>query len=219
MLLQWAKVDRIMITKEGIAEMMGASGANPFRAGVAAMYHRAAYDVNLMFDAIKDRFEWDVAPFPDMDKDHPGVPVTSGNPHFVPKSTKYPDEAYEWLKHLASDRVQAFFAERKVFVPSNKNAWKAYQTTQPPAHAESFVKWVYGRRHGFHFYNAGMSAAGQAINDEMDLVYLDKKRLEQALKDANTRANELVNFGKAKNPFPFTVPKPAERDLAKWGVA
>jgi multiple sugar transport system substrate-binding protein len=218
MLLQWAKVDKIMMTKEGIAEMMGASGANPFRSGVAAMYHRAAYDVNLMFDAIKDRFEWDVAPFPDMDEGHPGVPVTSGNPHFVPANAAHPDEGYEWIKTLTSDRPQQYFAERKAFVPSNKNAWKSYQTTQPPAHAESFIKWVYGRRHGFHFYNAGMSAAGVAIDEQMDLVYLDKKRLEEALKDANAKANEVMDFGKAKNPFAFTVPKPAETNLARYGV-
>jgi multiple sugar transport system substrate-binding protein len=219
MLLQWGQTDKFMLTNEGISELMGASGANPFRAGLAAMYHRAAYDVNLMFDAIQDKFEWDVAPFPDMDGSHQGVPVTSGNPHFVPANSKHPDEAYEWVKELASDRVQQFFAEKKTFVPSNKNAWKAYQTTQPPAHAESFVRWVYSRRHGFHFYNAGMSAAGQAIANEIDLVFLGKKPLAQALNDANTAANQVVNFGKSTNPFPFIVPVAPESNLAKWGVA
>ncbi len=218
MLLRWAKQDKILITKEGINEMMGASGANPFRSGVAAMYHRAAYEVNIMADAIRDKFEWDVAPFPDMDKDHPGAPVTSGNPNFVPAKTKYPDEAYEWVRTLASDETQKYFAEKKVFVPANKRAWKTYQTTTPPKHAESFIRWVYGRPHGFHFYNAGMADAGRAAEAELDLVYLDKKPLLQALKDANKKANEFVNFGSAKDPFPFKVPKPRDKNLAKWEI-
>jgi multiple sugar transport system substrate-binding protein len=218
MLLQWGKTDGFMLTNEGISELMGASGANPFRAGLAAMYHRAAYDNNLMVDAIQDKFEWDVAPFPDMDGSHPGTPVTSGNPHFVPAATKIPDIAYDWVRELASDRVQQYFAGKKTFVPSNKNAWKAYQEKQPPGHSESFVHWVYSRPHGFHFYNAGMSAAGTAIANEIDLVFLGKKPVPQALKDANTAANQVVNFGKATNPFPFTVPVPPESNLSKWGV-
>ena len=64
-----------------------------------------------------------------------------------------------------------------------------------------------------------MNAAGQAIDAELDTVYLDKKKLEDALKDANKKANEVVNFGNAKQPFKFTVPKEPEKELAKWGVA
>lgn len=220
MLLKWAKEDKILITKEATTDLMGAGGPVPFRAGAAAMYHRAAYDVQLMDDVIKDKFEWDAAPLPDIDATKPGVPVTSGNPNFVPAKTRYADEAYEWLKLLAGERFANFAGERKLFVPANKKGWKAYQTQGTKGkHLESFIKHVYSRQHGFHFYNAGMGAAGQAIDAELDLVYLDKKSLADALKDANRKANEAMNFGNAKQPFTFTVPKEAEKDLAKWGVA
>jgi hypothetical protein len=102
-------------------------------------------------------------------------------------------------------------------VPANK-AWKTTRP-EPPKHAESFIKWIYGRPHGFHFYNAGAEAAGTAIDAELDLAYLGKQTLEQALAKAQDVANKAVNFGKAKTPFAFTVPKPADKDLAKWGVA
>src|SRR5262245_23883217 len=220
MLLKWAKEDKIMITKEATTDLMGGGGTIPFRAGVATMYHRAGYEVQLMDDVIKDKFEWDAAPLPNLDEKTPGVPVTSANPNYVPAKSRYPDEAYEWLKLLSGDRFQNTAAEKKLFVPSNKRAWKTYQTVNTKGkHLESFIKHVYGRPHGFHFYNAGMNAAGRFINDELDLVYLDKKKLEDALRDANKKANEVVNFGNAKQPFKFIVPKEPEKNLTQWGVA
>lgn len=220
MLLKWAKEDKILITFEATNELMGSSGVVPFRGGVAGMYHRAAYDVQLMDNAIKDKFEWDAAPLPDIDEKTPGTPVTSGNPNFVPAKTRYPDEAYAWLKMLAGEKFQNYAAERKLYVPSNKKAWKTYQTVNTNGkHLESFIKYVYSRPHGFHFYNAGMNAAGSAIQAEIDLVYLDKKKLEDALRDANRKANEVVNFGNAKQPFTFTVPKEPVKDLAALGIA
>jgi ABC-type glycerol-3-phosphate transport system substrate-binding protein len=117
-------------------------------------------------------------------------------------------------------RFQTFAATGKLFVPSNKKAWKTYQTVNTKGkHLESFIKHVYGRPHGFHFYNAGMNAAGSAIDSEMDAAYLGKQTLQQALQNAQKKANEVVNFGSAKQPFKFTVPKQPEADLAKWGVA
>jgi hypothetical protein len=173
-----------------------------------------------MDDAIKDKFEWDAAPLPDWPDGKPGVPVTSHNPNFVPAKSRYPDESYEWLKLLAGERFQNFAAERKLFAPSNKKAWKTYQTVNTKGkHLESFIKHVYGRPHGFHFYNAGMNAAGTAIDAELDTVYLDKKKLEDALRDANKKANDVVNFGKAKQPFKFMVPKEPNKNLADYGVA
>ena len=104
-------------------------------------------------------------------------------------------------------------------MPANKKSWKTYQTVNTKGkHLESFIKHVYGRPHGFHFYNAGMQKVGQAIDAELDLAYLGKQSLEEALKNAQTKANESVNFGKAKNPFAITVPVPAEKDLSKWGI-
>jgi multiple sugar transport system substrate-binding protein len=220
MLHKWAKDDKILITKEATTDLMGAGGAIPFRAGTAGMYHRAAYEVQLMDDVIKDKFEWDAAPLPNIDGSKKGTPVTSANPNFVPAKTRYQDEAYEWVKLLAGERFQNFAAERKLFVPSNKKAWKTYQTVNTKGkHLESFIKHVYGRPHGFHFYNAGMNAAGSAIDAELDGAYLGKQTLQQALANAQKKANEVVNFGSAKQPFKFTVPKQPEADLAKWGVA
>jgi len=218
MLYKWAVEEQILITKEATTNLMGPGGPVPFRAGVAAMYHRAAYDTVLTRDAVGDKFEWDVAPFPDKDANTPGVPVTSGNPHFVPKAAKNPEAGYKWIRTLTSEDVQKQFAKNHVFVPSNKKAWKTYQDNEPPKHASSFIRSVYGRPHGFHFYNAGMQKVGQAIDAELDLAYLGKQSLEDALKNAQTRANESVNFGKAKNPFAFTVPVPPEKDLSKWGI-
>ena len=74
-------------------DLMGAGGAIPFRAGVAAMYHRAAYEVQLMDDVIKDKFEWDVAPLPNIDDKHAGRAGHLGQPELRPGQDALPDEA------------------------------------------------------------------------------------------------------------------------------
>ena len=51
----------------------------------------------------------------------------------------------------------------------------------------------------------------------MDLAYLGKQTLEQALAKAQAAANSVVNFGKATKPFAFTVPKPADKDSSQVG--
>jgi multiple sugar transport system substrate-binding protein len=218
MLYKLAVEDKVLMTKEAQSNMMGPQGGVPFRAGLTAMYHRAAYEYNPTKDAVGTKFEWDVAPLPNKDAGTAGVPVTSGNPNFVPKSGKNTEAGYKWIRQLSSQETQDLFAKAKVLVPSNKKSWKLYQDPgDTKRHPESFIKWVYGRKHGFHFYNAGMNKAGTAIDAELDLAYLGKQTIEQALKNAQTKANEAVDFGSAKDPFAFTVPKPAE-DLTKWGV-
>ena len=117
---------------------------------------------------------------------------------------------------LSSQKFQDFAATNHLYVPSNKKSWKTYQTANTKGkHLESFIKHVYSRPHGFHFYNAGMNAAGTAIQNEIDLVYLDKKKLEDALRDANKKANEVVNFGNAKQPFLRDVKVPATENSAE----
>jgi multiple sugar transport system substrate-binding protein len=221
MLYKWVNDDKILVSKSVSSGVYGADDTHvkAFQGGFVGMVHAASYYVSGTAEAIGSKFEWDVAPFPNKDAAMLGTPVTSGNPHFVWKGSKNPEAAYKWLRTLSSEEFQSPLGKAKVMVPANKKAWKAYQTAEPPKHAESFIKWIYGRPHGFHFYNAGAAAAGDAILAELDLAYLGKQTLEQALAKAQTVANSVVNFGKAKNPFAFTVPKPAEKDLAKWGVA
>jgi multiple sugar transport system substrate-binding protein len=203
MLYKWANDDKILMTKEAQSNLMGPQGGVPFRAGITAMFHRAAYEFNPTKEAVGSKFDWDVAPLPNKDANTPGVPVTSGNPNFVPKATKIPDAGYKWIAFLSSQDTQDLFGKTKVLVPSNKKSWKLYNApTDDKKHPESFVKWVYGRKHGFHFYNGGMGKAGTAIDAELDLAYLGKQTIEQALKNAQQKA----------------VPKPAETDLKKWGI-
>lgn len=219
MLYKWANEEKFLMTKEAQSNLMGPQGGVPFRAGLSAMYHRAAYEFNPTRDAVGSKFDWDVAPLPNKDANTLGVPVTSGNPNFVPKAGKHTEAGYKWIRHLASQEGQDLFAKTRVLVPSNKKSWKLYQDPgDTKKHPESFIKWVYGRPHGFHFYNAGMNKAGTAIDAELDLAYLGKQTLEQALKTAQIKANEAVDFGNAKDPFAFTVPKPPEKDLARWGI-
>ena len=61
------------------------------------------------------------------------MPVTSGNPNFVPKAGKNTEAGYKWIRQLSSQETQDLFAKAKVLVPSNKKSWKLYQDQPTPS--------------------------------------------------------------------------------------
>src|SRR3712207_5063485 len=107
----------MLMTKEAQSNPMGGQpAALPFRVGMTAMYHRAAYEYNGTKDALARKFEWDSAPLPNKDANTLGTPVTSGNPNFVPKAAKNTEAGYKWIRQLASTETQDLFARTKVLV-------------------------------------------------------------------------------------------------------
>ncbi|HLH75047.1 MAG TPA: extracellular solute-binding protein [Chloroflexota bacterium] len=227
LLYKWATQDKIMITKEAISNLQGASGVNPFRAGIVAMYHRASYDATLNEKEIGNKFEWDAAPFPDpgsFNPGKPGVPCSTANPQFVPKSAKYPEQGYKWLIYMCGDTAENTYAKNKTMMVAKLSAWKTYQDTQPPKHPGSFVYYVYSRPHGFHYYSDLMNEVMYSIvQPELDKAYLGQETIEQALQNAQKKIDTLGKSQSASCSSPYGQqgsPRPAysEADLASIGV-
>jgi ABC-type glycerol-3-phosphate transport system substrate-binding protein len=194
MLYSWAQ-QGFMITNQAISNLQGASGISPFRAGITAMYLRASYDATLNQKQIGNKFEWDAAPFPDPGSFNPGkigVPQSTANPNFVPKSAKNPQAGYKWLAYLCGDVAENTYAKNKTMMIANTAAWKTYQDTQPPTHPGSFVYYVYSRPHGFHYYCDIMDDVFYTIvQPEIDKAYLGSQSIMQALQNSQAKINTL----------------------------
>jgi multiple sugar transport system substrate-binding protein len=225
---KWATVDKILITKEAIAQLQGAANVNPFRAGIVAMYHRASYDATINEKEIGNKFEWDAAPSPGPGSFNPSLPSgvagSTVNPNFVPKSAKHPDWGYKWIAYLCGDRAETLYAQKKTMMVANKAAWKTYQDTPPPKHPGSFVYYVFSRPHGYHYYSDIMNEVMyDTVEPELDKAFLGKQTIRQALENAQKKINTLGKSQSAPCASPYSIggsPQPAlsDTELAKWGV-
>lgn len=227
MLHGWATKDKFLITKQAISDLQGASGVNPFRGGIVAMYLRASYDATLNEKEIGSKFEWDAAPIPDPGSFNPGkqgVPQSTANPQFVPKSAKNPTWGYKWIAYLAGDKAENLYASKKTMMVAKKSAWKTYQDTNPPKHPSSFVYHVYGRPHGFHYYSDITNEVFFSIvTPELDKAYLGQQTIQQALQNAQKKIETLGKSQSASCDSPYGTggsPQPAmsEADLQKLGI-
>lgn len=226
-LYKWAVEDKILMTKQIISNLQGASGINPFRAGLVAMYQRASADATLNEKQIGNKFEWDAAPIPapgSLNPGNPGVPNSTANPQFVPKSAKHPVDGYKWIAYMCGDKAENMYAKAKTMMVARLSAWKTYQDTPPPKHAGSFVYYVYARPHGFHYYSDLMHEVFYSIvQPAIDNVFLGKGTVEQALADSQKKVDTLGKSQSAPCASPYGAqgsPRPAmsDTDLAKIGV-
>ncbi len=227
LIYKWAITDKFVITQEAISSLQGASGVNPFRGGIVAMYHRASYDATLNQKEIGSKFEWDAAPFPDPGSFNPGkpaVPCSTANPNFVPKGAKQAQWGYKWIANLASEKAENIYAKKKTMMVAHKKAWKTYQDTQPPTHPGSFVYYVYGRPHGFHYYSDITNEVfNNIVGPELDKSYLGQQTTRQALETAQKKIDTLGKSQSAPCDSPYGSngsPQPAlsEAELTALGV-
>ena len=227
LLYKWAITDKIMITNAAISNLQGATGVNPFSGGLVAMYQRASYDAGIDAKQIGSKFEWDAAPVPapgSFNPGNPGVPQSTANPQFVPKSAKNPTQGYKWLAYMSGDTAENTYATKKTMMVAKLSAWKTYQDTPPPAHAGSFVYYVYSRPHGFHYYSDLMNEVFYSIvQPEIDKAFLGKETVQVALQNSQKKIDTLGKSQTASCDSPYgaqSSPRPAysQTDLTKIGV-
>lgn len=207
LLYKWASTDKFMITNQAISDLQGASGINPFRAGIVAMYQRASYDATLNEKQIGNKFEWDAAPIPapgSFNQKSPGVPQSTANPQFVPKGAKNPQWGYKWLAYMMGDKAENTYAQKKTMMVAKLSAWKTYQNTPPPKHSGSFVWYVYSRPHGFHYYSDLMNEVFYSVvQPEIDKAFLGKQTVKAALQTAQKKIDTLGKSQSAPCGSPY----------------
>jgi len=198
---------KLVLTLEEQKEVTQAGVANPFSAGKTALKIRLSPDLEWTRKEIKD-FEWDTVYYPDLDATHLGYPLSTGHPSVVNKASKYPDEAYLFIKWFAGPEVMGEeFAKGKLGVPPLIAAHAEFnKPAGPPQHVEVFTKAI-DKGYGIHFRHHNTFESWDDIwAPAMDLVYLKGQDLEKTVLKANADMNASIQFGKCKPYQGITVP-------------
>jgi multiple sugar transport system substrate-binding protein len=165
-----------------------------FGLGRAIFRIRAAASHNAIRKEINNGFQYDIAPMPGRNRGQPGVTIVSGNPHTISKTTKYPEESFEFVKWLAGDDVQGFWAKEKIQLPTLKK-WQETFTKDPNLHTQVFAD-AYKVPYGIHFRHNNTqrhySEYGALMNTE---IFAGQKTMTDGLREFTARLNNEVEFG------------------------
>ncbi|HEX2032938.1 MAG TPA: sugar ABC transporter substrate-binding protein [Chloroflexota bacterium] len=187
----WFTNKKVVMPNSVVSELGG--GEKPFTLGRAAFRIRAAASHGLISREIAGNFEYDIAPFPGRRKGQPGVTIVSGNPHTVSKTTKYPDESYEFIKFLAGPEVQGFWAQEKIQLPTLRKAQEEF-VKDAKRHTQVFAD-AYKVPYGIHFRHNNLSRHYSEYGTEMGEVFGGQKNMSDTLKAFTQRVNNEVEYG------------------------
>jgi len=109
-----------------------------FESGNVAMDIRFRAQGAVWVDAIGDRFDWSVAPFPAGPAGSIGT--TRMNSLVISSNTQYPEEAWEFIKFLMSEKVQQQNAKTGRAVALRSAAVSYLQSSGPPYDLRPFIE-------------------------------------------------------------------------------
>ena len=184
-------------------------GEKAFGQGRAVFRVRAAASHSVIRKEINGAFDYDIAPFPGKTRGQPGVTIVSGNPHTVSKTTKYPEQSYQFIRWLAGDDVQGFWAKEKIQLPTLKK-WQAEFTSDKNVHTHVFAD-AYKVPYGIHFrHNATQRHYSEYSAEMNNEVLAGKKTMSDSLKQMTQRMNNEIETGPCMPYKGLQVPiKPA----------
>jgi multiple sugar transport system substrate-binding protein len=184
--------NRKLIMPNAVATELGGD-EKPIGQGRAVFRVRAAASHSVIRREIAGAFEYDIAPFPGRQRGQPGVTIVSGNPHTVSKTTKYPEESYEFVKWLAGDDVQGFWAREKVQLPTLKK-WQPEYVKDPKLHTHVFAD-AYKVPYGIHFRHNNTVRHYNEYGTEINQVFSGQQSMADFLRQFTARVNNEVEFG------------------------
>lgn len=135
--------DLIHVHKVAPAPNQLPKGMDPFGSGAVAMHVGGSWEIPRLRDAVKDKFDWDVAPIPVGSTGKYGVNVEGGC-YGIGASSKFREEAWQLLKYSTSQAGIEKMVNSILFsLPGRISArenWLgvAKSTNQPPKNAPIF---------------------------------------------------------------------------------
>ena len=163
-----------------------------FVAGKVAMYASGIWQTPL-FREIED-FDWDVAMFP---KGPTGLRNfgTGGSGYGILKTTEHPEEAWKVLKALSGDEGQIMLAKTGLAQPANRRIAEGPYWAGCPE--RPLNKGMLNRAVEYVIYEPfhpqWRFIRDSYINPELDLVFMGRKSLEEAMNEIVPRINRLLN--------------------------
>jgi multiple sugar transport system substrate-binding protein len=190
--------DRIQGGRPGI----GAGGINRFSQGKIGIHYRSVNDWRRMWPIIGTAFEWDMLPVPSI-KGKPGAAWSAGHPVCAYSKTKYPEDAWAFMKWLMQDEFQGILAEHQFLVPAKKSHQARFfrpPSQYPYQHPQVFAN-VFKRPYGIQLahYNAFRNL--ETYSREMDRIIKGEVALQSGLRELERLLNQDIDYGGGDNPF------------------
>lgn len=181
-----------MVTHHGVSpdsSQTAAFGSQMFLTGRVAMTTDGSWMIN-NYDNI-DSFEWGVAPLPRGKQQ--AAPV-NGLCHVMSASTQNEDAAWRFVKFMGSRAYQEKLAELRASIPALRSVAESdlYLSDRPEAKAAFLSQFADARTLPF---TPGFARLESAIRSQLELVWLGRKEIEQACRDAATAVNEILAEG------------------------
>ena len=206
---RWVRTDKIALadgTPEAKAIAAAYSGRDPFSAGRALFRFRSITDLVTYQKQVGSDFEWDILPVPKQGN-QVGVSMTAGHPHIIWARSKYPDQTYDFAKHLAGPEVQELVGKGRVALPALKAKFDTFLTPPPVPHASVFTD-VYKKPRGIHFRHHNTPENWDQYGAAITPLLLGEKPLQAGLQELNQQVNAKVEYGTCapykglKHPLP-----------------
>jgi multiple sugar transport system substrate-binding protein len=179
---------KVCPTQEQMRDRAGVQGENLFATGQIAMMVGRTYQV-VELTKVKD-FAWDICPFPKGKVGRASRLQAEANCMWI--ESKHPNEAWEFMKFYSSEKVMAITGAKKNSVPALKTvALSTVYCSPPPEHIKLFIDALPYAEPAPRMtkYDEFIQTI---LRPELDLVFLNQKKAEVALKDIATKTDKFL---------------------------
>jgi len=198
-LYDWLLKDRIILPQAEQQKLIQANpGRDPFAAGKVAFRLRAVNDVTLYQRTVAGAFEWDCLLFPRLDDKRQGVNLAAGTGHSVVKASRAPEQAYQLVRVISTDRGQDIMAQTLGLpaLKAKQEVWLKARTQAggSPAHPGVWLE-AFNRPYGVHFRHHTTREVQDLYGQQLNAVRSGQATLVPALQEANRLMNQAVRYG------------------------
>ncbi|MCX7918010.1 MAG: sugar ABC transporter substrate-binding protein [bacterium] len=179
---------KVCPTQEQMRDRAGIQGENLFATGKIAMFVGRTYQV-VELTKVKE-FDWDICPFPKGKQGRASRLQAEANCMWV--GTKHPNETWEFMKFYSSEKVLSITGAKKNSVPALKSvALSTVYCSPPPEHIKLFIDALAYAEPAPRMtnYNEFLETI---FRPELDLVFLNQKKPEQAINDIVSKADKFL---------------------------
>jgi multiple sugar transport system substrate-binding protein len=181
---------KVSPTPQGASSLPGyiESGGSPFMTGLVAMKFQGNYELGLLTQ--QDKFRWDVVTMPKQ-KVKGGLRWTQS--WVMSDQTKYPEEAWTFIKYYLSEEFQKILAEtpnKGITPPLKKVAYSSPFIDPPPNNMAAFLDTA---EYGFDFeYHPAWFEYQSAYSRALAPVFEGKGSVEDAVKQGVKEVNDIL---------------------------
>ncbi|GAC1546464.1 MAG: sugar ABC transporter substrate-binding protein [Herpetosiphon sp.] len=180
-----------LIYKDKVSEQPAAMGEDPttfFQQGKAAMMTTGSWNVNAYKKSITG-FKWDVAPLPKAPTGQ-RVSVIHGLGNAVSAKTKHPEQAWAFVKYIASKEGQDILASSGTQIPTYEGLAKPWQDANKEVKTQVFLDAAKSAQH--YPSSLSFSVWNSSLGKGMTEIFNNAVPVEEGLKKICAEINNAT---------------------------